>query len=121
MRRYAQHVVLAVFALLILVFVILPIVGVALWFVISTAIVGIIFGALGRLIVPGYQPIGFLATIACGWIGSLVGGIIGRGAGLHRLATVLIEIAASAAAVAVWSATQRKSVPGGPHRGVLDR
>ena len=112
--------ILAVFAILILIFVILPLVGVALWFVITTAIVGIIFGGLGRLIVPGHQPIGLLATICCGWIGSLIGGAIGHGVGFGHLATLLVEIGVSAGAVAVWSATQRKSVTG-PRRGQIAR
>ena len=112
--------ILAVFALLIVLFVILPLVGVALWFVLTTAIVGIFFGALGRLIVPGYQPIGLLATICCGWIGSLIGGGIGHGAGLGRIATTLVEIGVAAAAVAVWSATHRRAV-GGHGRDVIDR
>lgn len=111
--------ILAVFALLVLVFVILPLVGVALWFVISTAVVGVFFGALGRLIVPGYQPIGVLATICCGWVGSLVGGLIGHGVGIGRLATILVEIGVSAVAVAVWSGTHRKPVDAG-RRGVID-
>lgn len=113
-------VILAVFALLVILFVILPLIGVAIWFVISTAIVGIFFGAIGRLIVPGYQPIGALATIACGWAGSLIGGAIGHGVGLGRLATILVEIGVSAAAVAFWSGTHRRPVGAG-HTGVLER
>jgi uncharacterized membrane protein YeaQ/YmgE (transglycosylase-associated protein family) len=114
-------VILAVFALLVILFVILPLVGVALWFVISTAVVGIFFGALGRLIVPGYQPIGVLATICCGWIGALVGGAIGRGAGVGHFATILIEVGLSAAAVAVWSGTHRGEVAGARSRQSLPR
>jgi len=113
-------VILAVFALLVVVFVILPLVGWAIGLVIWTAIVGIFFGALGRLIVPGYQPIGFLATICCGWAGSIVGGIIGRSAGVGHFATVLIEIGLSAAAVALWSGTHRRSVSA-PSREALPR
>ena len=104
--------ILAVFALLVLVFVILPLVGWAIGLVIWTAIVGIFFGALGRLIVPGYQPIGFLATIACGWIGSLIGGVIGRSAHIGRFGTILIEVGLSAATVAIWSGTHRGQVAG---------
>jgi uncharacterized membrane protein YeaQ/YmgE (transglycosylase-associated protein family) len=111
-------VILAVFALLVVVFVILPLVGWAIGLVIWTAIVGIFFGALGRLIVPGYQPIGFLATICCGWAGSIVGGIIGRGAGLGHFATILIEVGLSAAAVALWSGTHRRQV-GGPRHDAI--
>jgi uncharacterized membrane protein YeaQ/YmgE (transglycosylase-associated protein family) len=114
-------VILAVFALLVVLFVILPLVGAALWFVISSAIVGILFGALGRLIVPGTQPIGVLATVCCGLVGSLLGGGLSQAAHLSYLPTVLIEIGVSAAAVAVWSGTHRRPINrGGRARGVID-
>jgi uncharacterized membrane protein YeaQ/YmgE (transglycosylase-associated protein family) len=115
--------VLFVFAALIILFVILPLVGVALWFVISTAAVGLVLGALGRLIVPGQQPIGVLATIICGWAGSLIGGAIGRiiwNSHSHHLATLLIEVGVSAAAVLTWSRHDRKAIhPSATHR-VID-
>ena len=120
MRAYADGVILAVFALLVVVFVILPLVGWAIWLVISTAIIGAIFGAIGRLLVPGHQPIGVLATICCGWAGSIVGGIIGRVAGLHHFATILIEIGVSAGAVAILSGGTRARV-GSCRRGILPR
>jgi uncharacterized membrane protein YeaQ/YmgE (transglycosylase-associated protein family) len=114
-------VILAVFALLVLIFVILPLAGMALWLVVSTAVLGVFLGALGRLIVPGPQPIGVLATICCGLVGSLAGGIVGQSAGLHRLATLLIEIAIAAVAVAIWSGTHRRPVGRGRgHRGIID-
>ena len=103
--------ILAVFVALVVLFVVLPLVGVALWWLISTLVVGLIVGALGRLIVPGPTPIGFLATIVCGLGGALVGGAIGRAIGGHFV-TILIEIGVAAAAVAVWDATHRKSVTG---------
>lgn len=111
--------ILAVFVALVVIFVVLPIVGVALWWLISTAIVGLIVGALGRLIVPGHNPIGFLPTIACGLAGALVGGAIGRAVG-GRLVTILIEIGVAAAAVAVWDMTHRRPV-GASSRGALTR
>ena len=111
--------ILAVFALLVIVFVILPLVGWAIGLVIWTAIVGIFFGALGRLIVPGHQPIGVLATICCGWIGSILGGVIGRSAHIGHFATVLVEIGMAAAAVAIWSGTHRGQVAGrGTNRAI---
>jgi uncharacterized membrane protein YeaQ/YmgE (transglycosylase-associated protein family) len=109
-------VILAVFALLVVVFIILPLVGWAIGLVIWTAIVGIFFGALGRLIVPGYQAIGILATICCGWIGSIIGGVIGRSTHIGHLATVLVEIGMAAAAVAIWSGTHRGQVAGRSRR-----
>jgi uncharacterized membrane protein YeaQ/YmgE (transglycosylase-associated protein family) len=114
--------VLFVFLALIVLFVILPLIGVALWFVISTAVVGLILGALGRLIVPGQQPIGVLATIICGWAGSLIGGAIGRiiWNHHHHFVTLLIEIGISAVAVLAWSGHDRKAVHSSSSRRVID-
>jgi uncharacterized membrane protein YeaQ/YmgE (transglycosylase-associated protein family) len=113
-------VVLAVFALLFVIFVILPLIGLAFWLILTIAFTGIIFGALGRLIVPGSQPIGILATVACGWSGALIGTWIASAAGLGWFGKVLIELALSAGAVAVWSATHRKPVGGARPHGVID-
>ena len=43
---------------------------------ISWLVVGLIAGVLAKLIVPGDDPGGFLATIFIGMIGALVGGLI---------------------------------------------
>jgi len=107
---YAGTVILAVFVVLIVFFVVLPLAGVALWWLISTAIVGLVVGALGRLIVPGAQRIGIMATIGCGLAGSLVGGAIGRAVG-GRLVTILIEVGVAAAAVAVWETVEQRRLP----------
>ena len=40
-------------------------------------IVGLIAGALARLIVPGKDPMGFLGTLLLGVVGSFVGGTLG--------------------------------------------
>ena len=98
------------FVVLIVLFVVLPLIGVALWWLISTAVVGLVVGARGRLIVPGTQRIGIMATIACGLAGSLLGGAIGRAVG-GRLVTILIEIGVAAAAVAVWETVERRRLP----------
>jgi len=37
---------------------------------------GLIIGAIARLLIPGRQPIGILATILLGIVGSLVGGFL---------------------------------------------
>ena len=113
--------ILAVFGLLVLIFVVLPLAGMAIAWVIWTAVIGVFLGAIGRLIVPGPQPIGVFATIACGLVGSLAGGIVGQTAHLHRFATLLIEVAIAAVAVAVWSGTHRRPISGGRgHRGIID-
>lgn len=108
--------ILAVFVLLVIVFVVLPLIGAALWFIVSTAVVGLVVGALGRLVVPGSQPIGVLATIACGLVGSLVGGGIGHGIGHGWFVSVLLEIGVAAAAVAIWSAVEARRLPAGGRR-----
>ena len=41
-------------------------------------VAGLIIGALARLIVPGRQNLGILATLALGLVGSLIGGLIAQ-------------------------------------------
>lgn len=45
---------------------------------IGMALGGLIIGALGRLVVPGPNPMGIGATILVGWAGAFLGGLIGR-------------------------------------------
>jgi uncharacterized membrane protein YeaQ/YmgE (transglycosylase-associated protein family) len=45
--------------------------------IITLIVVGLIAGALARLLVPGRQDIGILATILLGIVGSFIGGFIG--------------------------------------------
>ncbi len=45
-------------------------------FIITLIIVGLIAGALARLIVPGRQHLSILATIVLGIVGSFVGGFL---------------------------------------------
>ncbi len=47
-------------------------------YAIALAFEGLILGAVGRLLVPGRQPMGCLATILCGLGGVLIGGVVGR-------------------------------------------
>jgi len=48
-----------------------------LWFIIVLLIVGLIAGALARLLVPGPDPMSVLGTWALGVLGSFVGGFLG--------------------------------------------
>jgi uncharacterized membrane protein YeaQ/YmgE (transglycosylase-associated protein family) len=115
--------ILWVFGALVVLFVILPLVGAAIWWVVTAALAGIVFGGLARLIIPGRQNIGVIATIACGWIGALVGGVIGDvvwGRHHDRFATLLIELGVSAVAVLGWSGSHRKQVAASTQHRVLD-
>ncbi|HEY3211417.1 MAG TPA: GlsB/YeaQ/YmgE family stress response membrane protein [Actinomycetota bacterium] len=40
-------------------------------------IIGLIAGAVARLLVPGRDPMGVLGTLALGLVGSLIGGFLG--------------------------------------------
>jgi uncharacterized membrane protein YeaQ/YmgE (transglycosylase-associated protein family) len=46
-------------------------------------IIGLIVGALAKLIMPGHDPGGIIVTMLLGIAGSLVGGIFGRLLGLY--------------------------------------
>jgi uncharacterized membrane protein YeaQ/YmgE (transglycosylase-associated protein family) len=46
--------------------------------IIGMIVIGLIVGLLGRLIVPGRDPIGIVPTILLGIAGSIAGGFIGR-------------------------------------------
>lgn len=45
--------------------------------IVSLIVIGLIAGAIARLLIPGKQDIGILATIVIGIIGSFVGGFLG--------------------------------------------
>lgn len=83
---------MTIIALLLVVFVVLPLVGFALWAILSIAVIGLLIGALARLVIPGRQPIGVLATIAIGIAGSLIGSVIGHAVGAGQLVSFLLEL-----------------------------
>jgi uncharacterized membrane protein YeaQ/YmgE (transglycosylase-associated protein family) len=70
--------------------------------IISAIIVGLVVGALGRLVVPGRQPIGCLLTIVLGLVGAFVGGYIG--ASFTQSAVVIFVLQVGVAAVLVMIA-----------------
>ena len=45
---------------------------------------GLIVGVIGKLLMPGRDPGGFVVTILIGIAGALLGGFIGRSLGLYR-------------------------------------
>src|SRR5664279_3904496 len=89
---------------LLVLLVVLPVVGWALWLLISAAFVGAIIGGLARLVLPVRQEIGIFSTIVIGWIGSLFGSLIGRHLfHVGTFLTILCEIAVAAILVAIAS------------------
>ena len=45
---------------------------------------GLLVGAVGKLLMPGRDPGGFIVTILLGIAGALVGGFLGRALGMYR-------------------------------------
>lgn len=45
----------------------------------TALLAGIVIGALGRLIIPGRQAIGWILTFAVGLVGAFVGGFLAEG------------------------------------------
>jgi uncharacterized membrane protein YeaQ/YmgE (transglycosylase-associated protein family) len=105
---------LALFILLVALFIVFPVIGMSAWGLISTIIVGLIIGSLGRLVVPGSRRLGFVYTLMAGLVGSIVGGFLGDHVfGLSWFPTVLIEIGVAAVGVAVLRSTKpRMRLPG---------
>jgi uncharacterized membrane protein YeaQ/YmgE (transglycosylase-associated protein family) len=106
---------LTLLIVLIVLFVALPLIGLSAWGLLTALVVGLILGALGRLVVPGGQNLGFWLTVMAGLCGSIVGGYLGDTVlDLGWFATVLIEIAVAAAAVALIGAVARSSSTDAP-------
>ncbi|WP_042424119.1 GlsB/YeaQ/YmgE family stress response membrane protein [Streptacidiphilus anmyonensis] len=53
-------------------------------YVIYLIVIGLVAGAVARLVVPGRDPIGVLGTIVLGVVGSFLGGFLGDEFQLHH-------------------------------------
>jgi uncharacterized membrane protein YeaQ/YmgE (transglycosylase-associated protein family) len=99
--------------LILIAIIVLLIVGAAVGLVLKLlwwALVGLVIGWLGRLLVPGFQPIGWLATILYGIAGALLGGIVADAIGTGGLVQFLIAVAAAAVLIAVVGGWRRTTV-----------
>jgi len=71
-----------------------------LFLILSIAVGGLIIGALGRLVVPGRQPMGVIATMLVGITGAVAGGIVSRliwtDPQSHVIGVVLLEVLGAA-------------------------
>lgn len=66
-----------------------------------TLLVGLVIGAVARLVVPGRQAMGWLSTMLAGVAGALVGGVIASAIGWETLGTLVLSIISAAALVAL--------------------
>jgi uncharacterized membrane protein YeaQ/YmgE (transglycosylase-associated protein family) len=75
--------------------------------IISSIIVGLIIGALGRLVVPGRQPIPIWLTIVVGIVAAFVGNAIAAALGYTNAnggipwIAIILQVAVAAAGVAI--------------------
>jgi uncharacterized membrane protein YeaQ/YmgE (transglycosylase-associated protein family) len=66
------------------------------------ALIGLVIGALGRLVLPGSQPIGVLATAGLGVAAALLGGIVAHALDVGAVLQFLIAVGAAAALIALF-------------------
>lgn len=76
---------------------------VAIWYALS----GLIIGALARWLLPGPDPMSYLATIGYGIGGSLVGGLVSRLLGVPEGFSFVVAVAGAAALI--WFFRRRKA------------
>lgn len=70
-----------------------------IYFILSLVITGAVFGALGRLAVPGPNPMSIGMTILVGIGGAFLGGIIGALLGAPPLIVFILEVLGAAGIV----------------------
>jgi uncharacterized membrane protein YeaQ/YmgE (transglycosylase-associated protein family) len=85
-------------------------IGVLALYIIWLLIGGLIIGALARLVLPGPDPMSWLATLGYGIAGSFIGGVIGRILGLGNLGLLL---GVACAAGPIWYFRRRNRPPAG--------
>ena len=77
--------------------------------IITALIVGLIIGALGRLVIPGRQNIPIWLTMAIGVVAALLGSVLARLIGVSTsgfsLLELVIQVALAATGVAVVAGT----------------
>jgi uncharacterized membrane protein YeaQ/YmgE (transglycosylase-associated protein family) len=96
--------------------------------IISAILIGIVVGVLGRLILPGKQPIGMLLTILVGIVSAFIGTAIARAIGIPTATSgvdwleLLVQVVVAAAGVALVAGLmgrRRSGMFGGRRSGML--
>ncbi|MGZ6780964.1 MAG: GlsB/YeaQ/YmgE family stress response membrane protein [Mycobacterium sp.] len=96
--------------------------------VITAILIGIVVGVLGRLLVPGKQPIGMLVTVLIGIVGAFLGTALARVLGIPTATNgidwleLLVQVVVAAVLVAIVSSLMgrgRTGITGSRRRGVF--
>ena len=78
--------------------------------VISAILIGVVVGVLGRLVLPGKQPIGMLLTVLVGIVSAFIGTALARAMGVPTVTSgvdwleLLVQVIVAVAGVALASA-----------------
>ena len=95
-------VILAILALLVLGWLVVGLAFKLLWW----ALIGLIIGALARLILPGKQAISLLATAGAGVAAALLGGIVAHALDLGSVLQFVIAVAVAIGLIAALGRTR---------------
>jgi uncharacterized membrane protein YeaQ/YmgE (transglycosylase-associated protein family) len=96
--------------------------------IISAILIGIVVGVLGRLVLPGKQPIGMLITILVGIVSAFIGTAIARALGIPTATSgvdwleLLVQVIVAALGVALVASLmgrRRTGVFGTKRSGLL--
>lgn len=71
---------------------------------IYAVVVGLVIGALGRLVLPGRQNIGIIWTILIGVVAALIGSAVGLALDLGTIPVLVIDVVLAAVGVSAISA-----------------
>ena len=108
--RYSVSVVVVLVILVLALLLAGSLIGLAfnlLWLVLT----GLVIGALGRLVLPGRQEIGLLATALVGVGASLLGGILANLFDVGWLVQFLVAVALAAIGITVFTSSERGRKP----------
>ena len=96
--------------------------------ILTAILVGAVVGALGRLLLPGKQPIGMILTVLVGIVSALVGTALARAIGIPVATSgidwmeLLVQVVVAALGVALLSALmgrRRTGIFGTRRSGIL--
>lgn len=83
-----------------------------LWFLLSLALGGLVVGALGRLAVPGPDPMPWWATVLLGIAGMFLGGLVSAAFLESGYSLILAVIAAALLLIAYRKLVQKRPLTG---------
>jgi uncharacterized membrane protein YeaQ/YmgE (transglycosylase-associated protein family) len=96
--------------------------------IITAILIGVVVGVLGRLLLPGRQPIGFLITVLVGIVSAFIGTALARAIGIPTATAgidwgeFLVQLVVAVLGVALVSALmgrRRTGVVGGRRGGIM--